>query len=274
MKHAVEKMKEDMLTDSEYEGYFQILGGIRSKIATDLPIPSGSRVLDLATGYGYFSIEIARHHPDVTIVGIDLCENDILNARRNVCDAGLDNRIEIRMMDATDMQLDDASFGAVVNFLGLEDIHMTRGREGIRKTFLECSRVLLPGGFLGFVVMPPEEMVTEAQVTEVTLFSYLCGATWLRKNVYERYLRCAGFTHFSSQTYHTGRKLSARQAKKEIRFACEHIPELYGVRVKEYDDVWSRFGESIEKNGLGHYSTVVLVIAQSNVHDDTGPGEC
>lgn len=256
---GVLKMKEDLLTDSEYEGYFQILGGVRSMIAADLPIPSGSRVLDLATGYGYFAIEIARHHQDVTVVGIDLCENDVGNARKNVSDAGLEDRVEIRMMDATDMSLDDASFDAVVNFLGLEDIHMTRGREGIHKTFAECSRVLRPSGFFCFVVMPPEEMETEAQLAEVSLFSYLCGATWLSRDEYERDLQHSGFVPCSSQKYHPGKKLSAQQARKEIRFACEHVPKLYGIEPRKYDDVWGRYGESIEKNGLGHYSAVVLM---------------
>jgi ubiquinone/menaquinone biosynthesis C-methylase UbiE len=265
-------MKERVLTDSEYKQYFRTLGGIRSRIAEDLPIPPGSRVLDVAAGCGYFTIEIARHHHDVTIVGIDLCENDVSKARKITRDAGFHDRIDIRLMDATDMGLDNASFDAVVNFLGLEDIHMTRGEKGIRRTFEECWRVLRPGSLFSIVVMPPEEMESEAQVTEVSLFSYLCGATWLGKDEYERALRNIGFAPCRSQKYHTGRKLSVRQAREEIRFACEHVPRLYGVESKEYDDVWSRFGQSIEKNGLGHYSTVVLMSTHKSDIDCTQQG--
>jgi cyclopropane fatty-acyl-phospholipid synthase-like methyltransferase len=263
------KMNEEFLTDTEYDDYFESLGGIRSRITADLPIPSGSRVLDLATGYGYFAIEIARHHQDVTVVGIDLCDNDVSNARKNIRDAGLEDRVESRMMDATNMSPEDASFDAAVNFLGLEDIHMTRGREGIRKTFAECRRVLRPGGLFCFVVMPPEEMETEAQLAEVNLFSYLCGATWLKRDEYERDLQCSGFTPCRNQKYHTGRKLSAQQARREIRFACEHVLRLYGIEPRKHDDVWSRFGETIEKNGLGHYSAVMLMITHKRKDEET-----
>jgi hypothetical protein len=110
--------------------------------------------------------------------------------------------------------------------------------------------------------MPPEEMETEAQKIEVALFSYICDATWLSVGEYKRILENAGFTLVKQETYYTGKKLTSEQAKAEIRFAIKNDPKIYGITTPSFDDVWAKFGQQIEKNGLGHYSKVVLVIGQ------------
>ncbi len=62
---------EDYLTDKEYRTHFQKLNGLRSRIVRTLPLIPGMRVLDLATGYGYFAIEIAQRCNGLMIEGID-----------------------------------------------------------------------------------------------------------------------------------------------------------------------------------------------------------
>lgn len=255
-------IKERIITDVEYKDYFVNLAGIRSKIAKILPVVSGSLILDLATGYGYFSLALSHQYPDISILGIDICGNDVKRARENIQKAGMHDKIKIKKMDATNLDLAESSFDAAVNFLGLEDIHMTRGRSGVRKTFQECYRILKPGGLFAFVVMPPEEMETEAQKTEVELFSYLCGAKWLSKKDYRIFLENNGFKESVNYKFRTGKKLSAAQAKEEIKFACEHVQKLYGVKTKSFDEVWKKFGSRIENYGLGQYSNVLLMIAQ------------
>ncbi len=220
-----------------------------------LPVISPSRrmpVLDPATGHGHFAIALARCCRDVTVMGIDLCENDIGSAKRCIAAAGFENRILIQMIDATNMGFADASFNGVVDFLGLEDIRMTRGRMGVHKAVAERWRMLRSGGDICPVVMPPEEMETEAQVAEVALFSCLCGATWLSKDDCRRKLENVGFAPLTARKYHTGKKLTPQQARSEIRFACKNLPNLYGIAPKTYEDDWNRCDKTIEKNGLGH----------------------
>jgi hypothetical protein len=160
------------------------------------------------------------------------------------------------------MSFPDGKFDMAINFTGLEDIHMTRGRVGVQETFFEVNRVLKPKSFSCFVVMPPEEMETQAQKIEVALFSYICNATWLTAREYEEMLHKANFRLISKRTYYTGKKLSPEQAKAEIRFACKNVPKIYGINTRSFEEVWARFGQEIEKNGLGHYSKVLLLIAE------------
>jgi ubiquinone/menaquinone biosynthesis C-methylase UbiE len=255
-------MREDFLADSEYTHYFPHLNGIRTQIAAGMPVIPGMFILDVATGYGYFALELVYRYPDVTIVGIDLCENDVTSAGKHVANAGLENSITFELMDAAHMSFKNCSFDAVVNFLGFEDIHMTRGRTGIQQTCSECSRVLRPGGLFCISVMPPEEMTTKVQETEVALFSYLCGATWLSRKEYEEILLENGFIIMGAKKYHTGKKLMPEQAITEIQYACDNIPRLYNKKTRTFEEVWRKFGKDIENHGMGHYSAVLLIIAR------------
>ncbi|USG99223.1 methyltransferase domain-containing protein [Thermococcus argininiproducens] len=258
-------MNEQYIFSHEYPTYFSKLNGLRSKIAKDLPIKPGMKILDLATGYGFFAVEIAKCEGTVRITGIDIAQNDIIKAKDNIKKHGLDNRIRVVQMDATSMTFPDESFDMVVNFLGLEDIHMTRGKEGVRKTFHEVSRILKPEGYFCFVAMPPEEMESDAQKLENEVFSYICSATWLSAKEYEEMLKEAGLKLLTKKAYYTGKKLTPEQAKEEIEFACENVPKIYGIGTPSFDEVWEKFRERIEKHGMGHYSKVVLFIAQKAV---------
>jgi ubiquinone/menaquinone biosynthesis C-methylase UbiE len=255
-------LKEAYVSNEEYATYYLKLNDLRARIARDLPISSGMRVLDVATGGGYFAMEVAELDRSLTITGIDIAPRDVKNARTNVNERGFQDRIEIVEMDATDMKFPDGAFDLAINFMGLEDIHMTRGRAGVERTFHEVRRVLRPGGAFCFVVMPPEEMETMAQRLEVALFSHICDATWLSATGYEGMLKAAGFRLLKKMSYRTGKKLTPEQAREEITFACENVPKIYGVDTPSFQEVWARFGRDIDEKGLGHYSKVVLMLAQ------------
>lgn len=255
-------MIEQYVTDSEYKDYFAKLNGLRSGIAQALAVRPGMHILDVATGHGYFAMEVARTDNNLKVTGIDISESSIRNARENVVEHGFEDRIHVLEMDATNMAFDDEEFDMAVNFTGLEDIHLTRGEEGVRRTFLEVNRVLRPDSYFCFVVMPPEEMETRAQQIETALFSYVCGATWLSAFDYENLLKETGFGLIMKANHYTGKKLTPGQAKEEIRSACENVPRIYGIKTRPFDKAWARFGNDIEKHGLGHYSKVILFIAQ------------
>lgn len=255
-------MIEQYISAEEYPTYFSKLSDLRGRIARDLPIEPGMRVLDLATGSGFLAMEIAKRDNSLKIIGIDISSNDILSARKNVEEHGLVDRIEIIEMDATEMSFHREEFDMAVNFLGLEDIYMTRCKDGVQKTFLEVNKALKFNRYFCFAVMPPEEMETEAQKIEVALFSYICDATWLSAKEYEDMLEEAEFKLVRKRSYYTGKRLSPEQAKTEIRFACENVPKIYGINTPSFEEVWGRFGQDIEKDGLGHYSKVVFITAK------------
>ncbi|MCK4757495.1 MAG: class I SAM-dependent methyltransferase [Thermoplasmata archaeon] len=246
-------MTDEYVTDDEYPEYFSKLNGLRARIARDLPTQPGLRVLDLATGYGYFALELAMCEPEIEIIGIDISEVDISKAKQ------FNGKIKFLQMDATSMSFPDEHFDIIMNFLGLEDIHMTKGKDGIQETFQEVSRILKPGGYFCFVVMPPEMMETEAQRLEVALFSYICNATWLSLDEYRKILYEAGFMITSQKEFSTGKKLTSAHAKEEIKFACVNVPKIYSIQTPTFDEVWTKFGDEIESYGLGHYSKVVMI---------------
>jgi ubiquinone/menaquinone biosynthesis C-methylase UbiE len=255
-------MLEQYVSDAEYRNYYQKLNNLRSRIAAELPLRPDTCILDVATGPGLFASEVAKRHSSLRIIGVDICQDDARQARANLEKANLTSRVEILKMDATQMAFPAGRFDLAVNFLGLEDIHMTRGKTGVQRTFIEVSRVLKPGSNFCFVVMPPEEMETEAQEIEVALFSYICNATWLSAKEYETMAEKAGLKLIEKRSYYTGKKLSPEQAKAEIRFACDNVPRLYKTDTRSFEEAWARFGQSVSNNGLGHYSKTVLLATQ------------
>lgn len=253
---------EEYVTDKEYPTYYENLNNLRHRIVKDLPIKANMHILDIGSGYAYFTIEVAKVDRNLNVIGIDIAKNDVDKANKNIRNAGLQDRVKILQVDATQLTFAEKEFHIVVNFAGLEDIHMTRGRTGVQKTFQEVNRVLKPKGYFCFVVMPPEQMETNAQKLEVALYSYICDATWLSSREYEHILEQAGLTLVDKRSYYTRKKLTPQQAQGEIRFACENVPKIYSVSTLSFEEVWTRFKKDIEKHGLGHYSKVVLMVAQ------------
>ncbi len=254
-------MGEAFVSDEEYPTYFVTLEGMREAVAAELG-PLAGEVLDVATGSAYFAMALAGKHPDIHVTAIDI--HGLETARENVDERRLTDRITLREMDATSLEFEDGIFDHVVNFLGLEDIHMTRGREGVEKAFTEAHRVLKPGGSFCFVAMPSDEAETQAQRNEVEVFSWICDATWLTGAEYMGLVSDSGVAFEYSKVFRTGRKLTVEQAKEEIGYACENVPAIYGRPARGFDEAWERFGDSIMVHGMGHYSRLELFVTWNN----------
>jgi len=255
-------MIERYMSNSEYETHFGKLFGLRSRIARELPIKPHMRILDVATGEGFFAIEVVRLYGDVKITGIDISQSIVRDARRNIRKQNLQGLIEIVEMDAANMRFPKGEFDIAIDFTGLEDIRMTKAYSGVHRTFFEVNRVLKPNGYFCFAEMLPDEMETEAQKIEVALFSYICSATRLSSNEYKTLLEEAKFKLIRKRSYYTGVKFTPQQAKNEIRYVIMRVPKIYGIKTPTFEEVWTRFGQDIEKNGLGCYSKVVLMVAR------------
>jgi cyclopropane fatty-acyl-phospholipid synthase-like methyltransferase len=77
-------------------------------------LPENARVLDLGTGTAQIPIEIANREPEIRITAIDLAEEMLKLARRNVERAGLTGRITLRCVDAKDLS-GELAFDAVIS---------------------------------------------------------------------------------------------------------------------------------------------------------------
>lgn len=110
-----------------------------------LGLQPGSRLLEVACGSGGPTIRLARRS-GAEVVGIDLHEQAIVNAKECAEKEGLGDQVRFERSDATrPLQYADASFDALVC---IDSINHFPNRFAVMK---EWARVLKPGGKLLYV---------------------------------------------------------------------------------------------------------------------------
>lgn len=110
----------------------------------DSYFPDGARVLDLGCGTGRTTIPLTEKGFDV--VGIDITPEMIDHAKEGAREKVLD--IDYRVGDATDLDLSDGAFEAVL--FSNQGWTQIPGRENRREALEEIQRVLKPGGVFIF----------------------------------------------------------------------------------------------------------------------------
>ncbi|MGR0219196.1 class I SAM-dependent methyltransferase [Agromyces sp. ZXT2-6] len=124
-------------------------------------LAEGMRVLDVGSGPGTISIDLARRVRPGQVVGIDAADDVVERANGLAASEGVGN-VEFRVGDAYRLDFDDDSFDVVHAHQVLQ--HLARPVEAMR----EFRRVLKPGGVLaardvdyGGVIWSPESPVLE-----------------------------------------------------------------------------------------------------------------
>ena len=110
-------------------------------ICRKLGLRPGMRLLDVGCGWGGMAIHAAREH-GVHAVGVTLSEPQAEWARRAVHDAGLDDRVEIRVQDYRDVH--DGPFDGVSSIGMFEHV----GAAKLDEYFGALFRLVKPGGRL------------------------------------------------------------------------------------------------------------------------------
>ena len=123
-------------------------------VCRKLGLRSGMRLLDVGCGWGGMVMHAAREH-GVRAVGVTLSIRQAEWARRAVRDAGLDDRVEIRVQDYRDVA--DGPFDAISSIGMFEHVGLAQ----LREYFQTCFRLLKPGGrFLNHGISRPAHMPT------------------------------------------------------------------------------------------------------------------
>jgi SAM-dependent methyltransferase len=119
-------------------------------------LSEGGRILDLGCGTGWSSVALARLFPAATVVGVDLDEASITEARALAAEQGLTDRLRFECADATDRHqlaaLIDGPADLVTIFEALHDMNEPRAA-------LEAARAVL--GDSGAVFVGDERVAEE-----------------------------------------------------------------------------------------------------------------
>lgn len=262
------------MTDEEYKTCFVTFWGIRSKIAAMLTaygLNPGVRVLDIPAGHGFFSFEIGKviRYGDIHSVGLP---NDLEAFRRfsrslkSESERKYLNLITYHVMDATHLGFSSETFDFVINFLGLEDINMTRGITGVKQSLSEFVRVLKPESII-LITLCLEGDEPDQVIAKEVMQHLGCNAVFYSKDFYIEELEKAGVKILAEKWVHTYRKMTASQAKEELQFACDEPPKIfkdYKVRTVSFHNLWQKFGERIETHGMAFYSDLCVLIGKKN----------
>jgi ubiquinone/menaquinone biosynthesis C-methylase UbiE len=134
---------------AEIDGLDVGWGGVQRWITSVLPLETSRRHLDFACGYATFVAQLAWRFPQLRIVGLNIdFEGPHALAEELVAQAGAADRCEFVRADAREMPLPTESFDSASCFLGLQDIEIGFGEEGVRGALAEAVRILKRGGIL------------------------------------------------------------------------------------------------------------------------------
>ena len=162
------------LTADEYRTFFNIL-----KLSPD------KKVLEVATGSGGPAVFMVKE-TGCQLVGIDINENGIENAKKIAAENGVHSKMEFILADASEkFPFPDASFDCIIS---IDSINHFKNRD---KVFLEFKRMLKNDGRLLFT----DAVVITGILTseEIAIRSSLGFFLFVPKGENERLLKEAGF---------------------------------------------------------------------------------
>ncbi|MGI8557510.1 MAG: class I SAM-dependent methyltransferase [Solirubrobacteraceae bacterium] len=197
-------------------------------VATKLNLQAGQRVLDVGCGWGSFAIHAARNH-DVEVVGITLSPAQAMLARRRVADAGLSDRIDIRVADYRELQAEP--FDAIASIGMVEHV----GDNQIDAYAASLHRLLRPGGTLlnhGIAVLRADDDPTDDLFSNRYVFP---DGEPLPLSRVQRALELAGFETLHVEGF---RADYAETLRRWIAALDEHLPEAQKLAGEQRTRIW------------------------------------
>ena len=262
------------LTDHEYDEAFRKFGNIRKAIAElvhSLTKDRADYILDVPAGHGYLTAEFAHLFPSSEFIALGL-RNDLDSYVALRKSESFPQRIWTYVSyiasDALMIPFSNGAFDLVINFLGLEDIQMTRGIAGVQVALSEMARVLNKRGLLQI------SLVEYGNLPEEKIAKDVWAATGLNpifetKEWYQQEIESHGLHLFKEKQFIFPKKMTPSQAKEELAFACNVAPSIFsefGVSAASFKDLWSEFGDRIEAHGMAYWSRIRVLLFKHHDH--------
>lgn len=170
--------------DREIDGLDVGWGGVQRWATARMPEPGDDLHLDFACGVGTFLAQLGWRFPGARLVGLNI---DFAGPHKPI--RALLARAKVRASlvesDARKMPFEDRVFNSVSCFLGLQDIDIGFGDQGIRLALSEAVRVLRMGGALTLLDEWPlarfDRLVKGLPVRIVARAEHSPGVRWSRK---------------------------------------------------------------------------------------------
>ncbi len=129
------------------------------RICRKLNLGPADHVLEIGTGWGGFALHAARHH-GCRVTTITLLHQQYQLARERIAEAGLADRIEVRLADYRDLE---GQFDKLVSIEMVEAV----GAEHLDTFFRQCGRLLKPAGAMLLQAITIADQRYEAALKEV-----------------------------------------------------------------------------------------------------------
>jgi cyclopropane-fatty-acyl-phospholipid synthase len=199
------------------------------------------RLLDVGCGWGSMAIHAARHH-DARVVGITISSEQVTEARRRVAEAGVADRVEIRLQDYRDVS--GEQFDAISSIGMFEHVGMAK-----TMAYFTTLRSLL---------RPQGRLLNHA-------ISSVGGSRLGRRSFIYRYVFPDGELQDVGQTV-----LAMERAGFEVR-DVESLREHYAITLRQWvtnlEQDWDR---AVELVGEGRARVWRLYMAASAIGFDDG----
>jgi len=122
-------------------------GGVQRWATARMSPPTAGLHLDVACGYATFMTQLGWRFPRARLVGLNIdFDGPHALAQPLLAEAGV--RAALVQADARRLPFADGGLGSASCFLGLQDVEIGFGEQGVREVVAEAVRVLSPDGIL------------------------------------------------------------------------------------------------------------------------------
>jgi cyclopropane-fatty-acyl-phospholipid synthase len=152
------------------DGAENLVDAQRTKLRTIIEkagITAEDHVLEIGCGWGSFAIEAVRQ-TGCRLTGITLSHEQLRLARQRVKEAGLEERIDLKICDYRQIE---GRYSKIVSIEMLEAV----GHAGLKEFFAACDRVLLPGG---------TAVIQVITIPDRKYNAYRFSSDWIRKHIF------------------------------------------------------------------------------------------